>query len=72
MRNIVVYTDSKSSAIADVLSKLQEVNVRLEDGADLKDYEGLNPSLIVVENVKDIKGNIIARWGSTCGKYSIG
>lgn len=25
-----------------------------------------------VENVKDIKGNIIARWGSTCGKYSIG
>lgn len=55
MRNIVVYTDSKSSAIADVLSKLQEVNVRLEDGADLKDYEGLNPSLIVVENVKDIK-----------------
>lgn len=24
-----------------------------------------------VENVKDIKGNIIARWGSTCGKYSI-
>ncbi|MBR1753537.1 2-hydroxyglutaryl-CoA dehydratase [bacterium] len=25
-----------------------------------------------VENIKDIKGNIIARWGSTCGKYSIG
>lgn len=25
-----------------------------------------------VEKVKDIKGNIIARWGSTCGKYSIG
>ncbi len=24
-----------------------------------------------VENIKDIKGNIIARWGSTCGKYSM-
>ena len=25
-----------------------------------------------VEKMKDIKGNIVARWGSTCGKYSIG
>ncbi|MDD3437657.1 MAG: acyl-CoA dehydratase activase [Candidatus Gastranaerophilales bacterium] len=25
-----------------------------------------------VESIKDIKGNVIARWGSTCGKYSIG
>lgn len=25
-----------------------------------------------IEKIKDIKGNIIARWGSTCGKYSIG
>lgn len=25
-----------------------------------------------VEKIKDIKGNIIARWGSTCGKWSIG
>lgn len=24
-----------------------------------------------VEKIKDIKGNVIARWGSTCGKYSI-
>ncbi len=24
-----------------------------------------------VENIKDIKGNIVARWGSTCGKYSM-
>lgn len=24
-----------------------------------------------VEKIKDIKGNIIARWGSTCGKYSM-
>lgn len=25
-----------------------------------------------VDKIKDIKGNIIARWGSTCGKWSIG
>lgn len=25
-----------------------------------------------VTNIKDVKGNIIARWGSTCGKYTIG
>lgn len=24
-----------------------------------------------VENIKDIKGRVIARWGSTCGKWSI-
>lgn len=24
-----------------------------------------------VENIKDIKGNIIARWGGTCGKWDI-
>jgi len=24
-----------------------------------------------VEKIKDIRGNIIARWGSTCGKYSM-
>ncbi len=23
------------------------------------------------ENIKSIKGNVIARWGSTCGKYSV-
>lgn len=25
-----------------------------------------------VEKIKDIKGNVVARWGSTCGKYAIG
>lgn len=25
-----------------------------------------------VEKIKDIQGNVIARWGSTCGKWSIG
>ena len=25
-----------------------------------------------VENIKDVKGNIIARWGGTCGRWDIG
>ena len=24
-----------------------------------------------VDNIKDIKGNIIARWGGTCGRWDI-
>ena len=24
-----------------------------------------------VEKIKDIKGNIVARWGSTCGKWDL-
>lgn len=24
-----------------------------------------------VEKIKDIKGNVVARWGSTCGKYAV-
>ena len=55
MKNIVIYTDKNSSAIADVLSSLEDVNIRLENSANLKDYEALNPGVIVVESVPDIK-----------------
>lgn len=55
MRNIIVYTSKKASSLADVLSGLEEVNVRIEDASKLIDYEMLNPALIVVEDVPDIK-----------------
>lgn len=55
MKNIVIYTDKKSSAIADVVSDIEEVNVRLEDASNLKDYETLNPGVVIVENVPDVK-----------------
>ncbi len=55
MRNIIVYTSKKASSLADVLSGLEEVNVRIEDASKLRDYEMLNPALIVVEDVPDIK-----------------
>ncbi len=55
MKNIVIYTNQKSSAVAEVVSSIEDSNIRLEDGANLKDYETLNPSVVVIENVADIK-----------------
>ncbi|MBQ2611888.1 GGDEF domain-containing protein [bacterium] len=55
MKNVVIYTDKKSSGIADVIAKINDTNVRLEDSQKLKEYEMLNPALIVVESGPDIK-----------------
>ncbi len=55
MRNIVVYTDQNSSTIADVLAKIDDTNVRIENAENLKDYETLNPAIIVIESVSNIK-----------------
>ena len=54
MKNIVVYTDNKVSNIADTLMSIDDANVRIEDAANLRDYETLNPGLIVIENVPNI------------------
>ncbi len=55
MKNIIIYTDKKSSAIADIVSNIEDSNVRLEDAANIKDYETLNPGVIIVESVPNIK-----------------
>lgn len=55
MKNIIVYTSKKASDLADVLAQLDDVNVRIEDAEKLKEYETLNPALIVVEDVPNIK-----------------
>ena len=55
MKNIVIYTNQKSSSIAEMISTIEDINIRLEDGAKLKDYESLNPGVIIIENVPDIK-----------------
>ena len=55
MRNIVVYTDKNSSTLADVLAKIDETNVRIENAEKLRDYETLNPAILVIESVPDIK-----------------
>jgi len=55
MRNVIIYTDKKSSAIADVISGIEDVNIRLENASNIKDYETLNPGVVIVESVPDIK-----------------
>lgn len=36
MKNIVIYTDKNSSNLAEVISNIEDANVRLEDAANLK------------------------------------
>lgn len=55
MRNIIIYTTKKTSALTSVLAEIDDVNVRLEDATKLRDYETLNAGLIVIEDVPDIK-----------------
>ena len=55
MKNIVIYTDKNSSSLAEVVSSIDDSNVRLENASNLKDYETLNPGVIIVESVPDIK-----------------
>lgn len=55
MKNIVVYTDKNESKLADVLAQIDDTNVRIESAENLRDYESLNPGLVVVESVPNIK-----------------
>ena len=55
MKNIVIYTSKKSSDIAEVLSSIEDANIRLEDAEKLKDYETLNPGVVIIEDVPNVK-----------------
>lgn len=55
MKNIVIYTSKKSSEIAEVLSSIEDANIRLEDADKLKDYETLNPGVVIIEDVPNVK-----------------
>jgi len=55
MKNVIIYTDKNSSSIADVLASIDDINIRLENADKLKDYETLNPGVIIVESVPNIK-----------------
>jgi len=55
MKNIVIYAPRKESQIASLLEKeLEDANIRVEEDYTLKEYETLNPSLIITENVTDL------------------
>ena len=55
MRNIVIYSNKKSSDFSDVFSSIEDVNITVEKGDALKDYEALNPAVIVIEDVVNVK-----------------
>ena len=55
MKNVIIYSTKKTSDIADIVSTIEELNVRIEDAKNLKDYESLNPGVIVIEDVPDVK-----------------
>ncbi|MCD8378206.1 MAG: GGDEF domain-containing protein [Candidatus Gastranaerophilales bacterium] len=51
MANIVIYTKNKTTPLAGILEDIDEVSVRVENGAIMREHSMLNPSLIIVENV---------------------
>lgn len=55
MKNIVIYSNKRTSAFADVLSSIEDANIRVESGENLKDYEALNPGVIIIEDVPNAK-----------------
>lgn len=57
MRNIIIYTTKKTSEIKDTLEHLdniEELQIRVELSDDLKEYELLNPYLLIVEDVSNL------------------
>lgn len=55
MKNIIVYTTKKTSDLADILTSIDDTNVRIADAETLRDYETLNAGLLVIEDVPNIK-----------------
>ena len=55
MKNIVIYTDKKESSLVDILSDIEDSNIRVEAADKLGEYETLNPGVVIIENVPAIK-----------------
>lgn len=57
MKNIVIYSTQTKSDLTDILSAIEEANIRVEAESQMKDYSLLNPSLLIIEqgpNLKDV------------------
>lgn len=54
MANIIIYSKNKTTPLKDMLSELDEVSVRVEDGTILREYSMFNPSLLVIEDVDNL------------------
>src|SRR5574344_401211 len=55
MKNIIIYTNQAKSSVSDYLAELEDINVRVENDSIVKEYLTLNPNLIIMENVSDLK-----------------
>lgn len=55
MKNIIIYSTKKTSEIAEIASSIEDADIRIEPAQNLKDYEALNPSVVIIEDVPDIK-----------------
>lgn len=55
MKNIIIYSTKKTSEFAEIVAGIEDVNIRIEQAENLKDYESLNPGVIVVEDVPNVK-----------------
>lgn len=71
MTNIIIYSDNKESKIKELLIDLEDVDVRVESPETMRDYEILNPSLIIPENVSDLN-NILMTTKFSCPLLFIG
>ena len=59
MSNIAIYTTKSESKLVEMLQGIEDINVRLEDASTLKDYEGVVPSLIILEDVPNLKDELM-------------
>ena len=55
MKNIIIYSTKRASEIVEIASSIEDADIRIEPAQNLKDYEALNPSVVIIEDVPDIK-----------------
>ena len=59
MSNIAIYTTKSESKLVEMLQGIEDINVRLEDASTLKEYEGVVPRLIILEDVPNLKDELM-------------
>ncbi len=59
MSNIAIYTTKNESTLMEMLQGIEDINVRVEAADTLKDYEGVVPSLIIIEDVPNLKDELM-------------
>lgn len=65
MKNIIIYSSQSQSDLTGILSEIEDVNIRLEPLAQMKEYNLLNPSLLIVEQGAELK-NVLMTTKFVC------